>query len=360
MGKGATTTTNSVQLGGQGSLESFLSGSGGLSPQEQRELEFRRSGAGGGLLGFGGNDDKRLQELEAKAKSNTGGFLQSQFKDLQSMLTQNGPGASDVGAATGASRDLASMLAEYSRTGGLPGQGDISAANSFATDIFGARQVGLNQQFTQMGQQASREAALSGRGSADPILRARLMESQAGMQDMLNAEKTGFASQYAQQLSGNRLSFAGQRADVLNALGNQATQNRLALLGLGSSLNEAERGWRLNNATRVSKQEKEVGLGDVFTGAIGLAGAVTGIGGMLAGGSAAIGGAAKAGAAAGSLGNNIFGVGQGVSQFAGQYGANPGIPGSDFSFYGPNQGISMPSMGSGFSSTPSYFGYGGK
>lgn len=192
-------------------------------------------------------------------------------------LTAAGANARDVQNAAGGQRDLASMLQQMSASGGLPNAQDISTAGGFANQIFQARQVGLDQSFTQQNTEAERLAARLGRPVNDPIIQAKLRTGYMQQQDSLNAEKTGYGAQMALSLPGQRLAYAGQRSDVMNNLASQAFSNRAALLAQGSQLANDERNFRVQTATRGGTQNSTSGggIGGAIDGALGgLAGGV--------------------------------------------------------------------------------------
>ena len=116
-------------------------------------------------------------------------------------------------------------------------------------------------------------------------------------QALLGAEQTGYAAQFAMQLPGQRLRYAGQQADVYNALAAQAQQNRLTLLGVGQNVLNSERQFRLSTGQQWStgnqSQVSGGGLKGALTGALGGAGAGMGI----ASGIGALGGGSSFGAA---------------------------------------------------------------
>ncbi len=289
-------TSNSIQgvdLRKRGAFESYLTGSsGGLSEAERRQLDTLSNelkNVQNAVDPLGNNKGKidslkkQIANINANAsRKGRAGAIESQYKELASLVGQ-GPGSQDVTASLDASRSLAAMLGDYSKSGGLPGSEDISTANQFTNDIFAAQQEGLNQQFNLFNQDAARQAALSGRGSSDPILRSRLMETQFNAQNMLNAQKTGFSANFAQNLPMQRLGFAGQQADVLSGLASQAMTNRASLFGLGQSALNNERNWRYTISNKTGQNTSGGGLGGAITGALGGAGAAAGIMGALQG-----------------------------------------------------------------------------
>lgn len=357
MGKGATTTTNSVQLGQQGTFENQLFGTQGNSQEIDSQIESLKKMRNANPLGgdaYREKIDAQIAGLKKKRTTGSGGMLQQEFGNFQNLINA-GPGASDVAAGVGAQRDFASMLKQYSQTGGVPGQEDISAANSFTKDIFAARDMQMQNLFKDQQTQSNQQLAMMGRDINDPIMRAKMFEQQQRESGMLGAEKQGFAAQYAQGIGQNRLAYAGQRADVMSALGDRAQQNRLALLGIGSSLGEAERAWRLNTATRVSKQEKEVGLGDVVTGAIGLGGTALGFANLLGAGGAAAG---AAGGAGGGMAQAARTVSSAIPSMGGMN-QGPMMPNGAFTGYGGQTSIfnafpNFPGAGVGTGAMPAY------
>lgn len=224
------------------------------------------------------------------------------YSQLQG-LTKMGPDGSDVAAATGASRDLGSMLQQYSQSGGMPGQQDIQTANQFAGDIFAPQRTQLQQSFTQQTTDANRQSAMMGRSVDDPILQAKLRTGMMNQEAMLNSQQGAFGAQTAMAMPQQRLQYAGMRADVMGNLATQAFQNRAALLQTGAGIAGAERQFRLATATR--QNESGGGLGGAiegFMGGLGAAGKMFGAGGAFAGGMGSMAGAG-AGQMTSQLGN---------------------------------------------------------
>jgi hypothetical protein len=199
------------------------------------------------------------------------GVQGDQFAQLQDLLKQ-GPGAGDYSAGIQSQRDLAAMLGEYSKTGGLPNQQDIDSANQISGNLFAQRQTELNQSFTDQNTEVERLAARLGRPVNDPILQSKLRTGFIRQQDLLNAEKMG-ASQ--------------SQAGLLEALGQRAVDNRNFLLGLGSNLATSERNWRLQTGEQWGKQSQS-GSG-ILPGLIGTAGAAMGAYGSFQSGNASVG-----------------------------------------------------------------------
>lgn len=165
-------------------------------------------------------------------------MLQGMGQSIQGFqnLISAGPGAQDVAAGVGATRDFASLLQNLQASGGVPGSADIMSGRNFASRLFAAREEQLRQSFEDQLIQANRAAAMSGRGQNDPILRARLAIDQTRQQNLLAAERMGAEAQYAEQALGRRVGFAGQRAEALMGLGNQAFANQQNLFGMQQGL----------------------------------------------------------------------------------------------------------------------------
>jgi hypothetical protein len=141
--------------------------------------------------------------------------------------------ANEVAQGSAGQLDFANMLKQYSQQGAIPNALDISRSNKFASDIFGSRRVAQQQAFEDQLTQANRQAALSGRGINDPILRAKLAQEQTRQANVLGAEQQGFASQFAMQQPMQRLGFMGQRADTLVSRGQNALNSFGNLFSMG-------------------------------------------------------------------------------------------------------------------------------
>lgn len=207
---------------------------------------------GGGLDGVN-NYNKILQQQQAAYQQQErqrlygieqagGNAMQAGLSGFQSAL------GNEAALGSQASLDFANLLGDYSRGGFMPGEQDISQANDLASRLFQARRVAQTQAFSDQLTQANRQAALSGRGMNDPILRAKLAQEQTRQGELLNAEQGSFSAQFAQSLPFQRAQFAGQRADVLNQRGQQALGNQLQLAQLGSGLQQQLWGQRYQQA----------------------------------------------------------------------------------------------------------------
>jgi hypothetical protein len=240
-------------------------------------------------------------------------------------------------AAFGAQTDLASLLKQYQQDGAMPTAQDSSRAQSFAQSQFDPQRVAMQQAFQDQLTQANRQAALSGRGVNDPILRAKLAQEQTRQGAMLQSQQGAFATQYAMQQPLQRLQFAEGRANVL-------TQNLQQRMGLEQNIfNQGMSAQQADFQQRFSKYQGELGkqttlaqgkfeqdkaettpiqrFGQAMTGIVGSFGAgmsaMSSLGGMGGGG----GGGGGVGGTPWSLGTgylnaknpsgNIFGVGTG-------------------------------------------------
>lgn len=241
--------------------------------------------AGGvaGALGGGQTTTSSVNAGQATQLENMGLAEQRRRFGELGNLVNLGPGASDITAGTSAARSFAQMLQGAISTSGLPTQQDISASQGIVGQLFQPQQVAMQQAFEDQGIQAQRQAALLGRSGDDPILRARLAQEQTRQQAMLGAQQGAASQQLAMQLPGQRLSFAGQRAQVLGGLATQALQNRQALTSLGGQLVGQERNMRLATATRTTQTEPDLGsrIAGGLTGAVGGLSAGLGIGGQM-------------------------------------------------------------------------------
>jgi hypothetical protein len=154
----------------------------------------------------------------------------------------------------------------------------MARARAFGEDVFGAQRVGLQQQFQQDLQSASRRAAAQGRLD-DPILRARLLQGRNQAQERLGAQQTAFTTQQAQMMPQQRLAFQAQQAQMLQGLSNQARQNRLTLAGQGSAIQARQQAFRAAMATQ--DIQKGGGAAGAITGALGGFGMGAGAGSMI-------------------------------------------------------------------------------
>lgn len=194
----------------------------------------------------------------------------SNIQSLQGMssMVNAGPGVGDVQAGSQSQRDLAAMLQQYQEGGNIPTGQDISRAENYASQQFGAQRLGIQQQFQDAQQQYAQQAQIQGRNTLDPVFRNKQnIEMQRQMQ-MLGAQQGQFASQFAQQQPGQRLNFAGQRASVLGGLASQAMANRQALLQMGNQIQQGQQNFRLGASGSQTQSSQGGGLGGAIAGGI--------------------------------------------------------------------------------------------
>lgn len=209
-------------------------------------------GAGAAAAGaFGANDVKLesggINGVKLGDQSAFGAAGQSQ---AQSSLANLGNLRNS--AYFGASNDLASLLQSYSQGGFLPTAQDTATAQQFATSQFGAQRVAMNQAFQDQLTQANRQAALSGRGVNDPILRAKLAQEQTRQSASLDAQQNAFAMNYAQQMPQQRLQYAEGRTNVLG-------QQLSTQMGLEQSIfNNGMNAYNTDFAQRMQQYQTEL------------------------------------------------------------------------------------------------------
>jgi hypothetical protein len=218
---------------------------------------------------------------ESGLQNYAGNLTQQQLQSLQQGFGY-GPGNQDIQNALASQRSLAGAYQQASQNGGMPTSQDVSTAQGFANDIFAAQRTQLQQQFTQQGQQYSRQLAASGRGAYDPVFSAQMYDSQQRQSQMLGSQQTGYASQLALQMPQQRLGLQAQGAQIQDALASQALQNRATLLGLGSQIQQSERNYQLATSSRWGQEQSGGGFGGFLSGAVGGATAGAGIAGGIA------------------------------------------------------------------------------
>jgi hypothetical protein len=260
--KESQTGTRKLDLDPASSQENFFAGTPG------------QSAVNAGL--FGGMVDGQFQ-LGAKSRPAVAaqpGFLEQNFGTIQGMVGA-GPGQSDIQRGVESQRSLADMFQQYSQSGGWANQQDIAQSQQFAGQMFNPQRVAMQQAFQDQQTQADRQAALMGRSTNDPILRAKLAQEQTRQGSLLEAQQGAYGAQLAQQQPDRRLGYAQQGAAVQGDLATQAMRNRLALSSLGESMLGRERNFRLQSAgsTSTSFGESGGGFKGFMEGAFGGAGA---------------------------------------------------------------------------------------
>lgn len=230
---------------------------------------------------------------------------QDQYNKMNS-LVESGPGGQDVARGTQSARGLADMLAEYAKTGGLPGEADYAAGRSIAANQFDPQRTALNQQFEQDTISANREAARLGRSVNDPILRNKLLQQKNNQFAMLESQQNAAATGFALNQPMQRLSYQSQLADVTGNLASQALNNRQTLLSLGNTLKQQERQFRLSTGVQWTSGEQKNQSGGGVLGGLGAIAGVTGSLISIGGGLKGLGG----GGGMGGMGGGMPGVGQ--------------------------------------------------
>jgi len=252
---------------------------------------------GGALLGGIAGAMGQKTSYESGVKLDPAGWEEKEgnrlqvghLKNLEKMVQASG-GTADVAAARGAGMDFAGMLKQYSEGGNLPTDADIASAGGFAQKLFAGQRTAMEQNFADQQTQANRIAAQMNRAGNDPILRAKLAQEQTRQAALLDANQGSWAMQHAMNQPGQRLAFAGQRADVLGGLASQALSNRQALVNMGRQLKLDRESFRLQTAKRYGSQESGGGVGGAIQGALGGAGMGASVMGMMGGGGGGGGG----------------------------------------------------------------------
>lgn len=210
----------------------------------------------------------------------------SQLRNFQSMVSQ-GAGEADVMASLRGQRNLADMLGLAGAQGGFAQGQDIQQAQQFASQVFAPQREMLSQNFEDQRIQTNRLAAQLGRPVNDPVLQARMAQSQNREMANLAAQQGAFGAQQAQDAVGRRLQLAGQAESIRSGLATQAFQNRTALAQLGRQLTEQERNFRLaaagKSTTNIQEKISGGGVGGAIAGAIGGASTFAGAAGKFGG-----------------------------------------------------------------------------
>ncbi len=182
---------------------------------------------------------------EQLAGQNIGSF----FSQLQGLVDQ-GPGTAAVQQGLQANQGYGNALQSALQNGGMPTDGDYSNAQSIASRLFAPQQQALELQARGLREGQARTAAQLGRNPLDFALSNKLNQQLFDMNGALQAQQGATAQQLALQMPQQRLDLAGQLAQVRSGLATQAMQNRQAILGLGSSIQQADRQFRLNSGVQ--------------------------------------------------------------------------------------------------------------
>lgn len=253
----------------------------------------------GGFSDSQSQSDVKLKNFEdlnkGRSELEKRGYDESlaQFNDLTKLLGL-GPGAGEVSANTQFQNSFAGNLENL-----LKGLSNPDVAKNYAESnaLFAPEREALKQNFQDQTTESNRMAARMGRSGIDPILRNKLSQEQTRQTRSLDAQVGSYGRQLPMINAQNYLQIGGALSNLRAGLATQALQNRSTLLGLGNSLAESERNYRLNTALRTGSQTN---VGEQYSGG-GTKGAINGgmagmssfmgaFGGMGGGGGAAGGG----------------------------------------------------------------------
>jgi hypothetical protein len=203
-------------------------------------------GAAAGAQGSKGKSETSSMNLAPESELERLARLQQEqgFGDLNRIQHE------DFGRANQASQSYGNMLQDYQKSGGIPTSADLSQGRSFAEQMTAPQQAQIDLSMRQSTEAMREQSGLSGRGPNDFAFNTRLAGQRSDLMSQLGAQQSAMGSQYAQQISQNRLGYAGQFADLQQGLASQAMQNRMAIMGLGSQIQNAGRNFRTNTATR--------------------------------------------------------------------------------------------------------------
>lgn len=205
-----------------GSMKSKSSTSSSSSSESQTRLEAAPEGA----------SEKSAREMAY----NQLGALEGELATI---------GSSD------AQRRFASLVDELSKD---PSPERIAAAEKFSNDIFAPSQTALQQNLDDQRKNAAQVAANQGRSLSDPILAAKLAQTQIRQQQGLEAERRAFAASEAINAPQRQAQNVSAGLSQLSA---QAIQNRQAVFGLGSEFAQQERQYRLATGTQFSSSNSQ-------------------------------------------------------------------------------------------------------
>ena len=203
-------------------------------------------GAVGGAAGTQESQTTRrilrpASQLETESEALTRRQLSS-FEELQGA----GAGRAEVAGGLQQQQAFASQLEQTLATGGLPSQAQQAQAGQFASDIFAPERQAVQAGFAEQGQRVNQLAAQLGRQVNDPILQAKLAQSQQQQLGAVGARETQFRAQTAQQLPFQQLQLGQALSGVRQGLASQAFTNRQTLFGLGQQALSGEKSFRLS------------------------------------------------------------------------------------------------------------------
>jgi hypothetical protein len=229
------------------------------------------SAVGGALSNRGSGTQMPVLPGASPLQQYLQGGLQGQYGDLAGFMNPGeGPlsGAAAQGAYGQSTSALSQALQQYASQGGMPNQQQIAAGTASAQAQFAPQQQQLQQSFYYQDQGNKRQEALLGRGGNDPILQAKLAQSQGFQQQQLNAQQGAYGNQLAMQMPQNQLGALGQQNQLLGGIYQQALANRQYLLSTGSQLLGQQYGYQLGAAGQQMDFSKGGGLGGAIAGGV--------------------------------------------------------------------------------------------
>lgn len=257
----------------------------------------------GGIVGSKSKKARQVTDFERQASGHAQGALNS----FASMAAQAGT-AQDVAAGAQSQRDLGAILKQY-QNGGMY---DMAAGKTLSNQVFGTQRQALQMAFQDQMAQANKAAALAGRSSNDPILRAKLAQEHMRQSMALEQSQAQATLDFARQSVTDTIGLAGQRASVLSGLGAQAMGAQNSLFSMAQNALQSER------ALSWQEQQFQATKGGGFMGA--LSGAMQGAAAGMAM-AQGMGGGGGGGGTGGATGGNSFmsGMGQGLGGALGSY-----------------------------------------
>lgn len=264
--------TSAVQLGSQSSLEQLLGGTEttGFDEEGINSLNSQISRLKQSNPDWSNNRviKDQINALEKQRKNlqktlitkRTGGEMESLYGQYKEKIG-TGPDLTSYNQAKGAGQDLASLLEEYAKTGGLPQEADVTAAGGLAKNLFSARRTALEQDLADQYTQAQQEFGRRGMMTNDPVAIAKMRTGFMKQRDLMSAEQMAEQTRIAMGIPASKAQYAASRYATLGdiagediALYNQGVANMQNLLGVGSGLLDQERNWRYNVAPKTNTQ----------------------------------------------------------------------------------------------------------
>lgn len=235
------------------------------------------SAVGGAFSNNGSSTQLPVLPGASQLQGQLQGGLGAQYSGLQNYMNPNsgdlssGTAQSNYGGSVGA---FSQALQNYAQGGGMPNAQQIAAGQTSAQAQFAPQQQALQQQFYYQNQSNAQQEALLGRGPTDPILQAKLAQSQGFQQQQLTAQQGAYGNQLAMQMPQNQLNAMGQQNQLLGNVYQQALSNQQYLLSTGSQLLGQQYSYQLGAGGR----QTNTSLGGGVAG--GIAGGIAGMGAL--------------------------------------------------------------------------------